>query len=121
MGSEGSCATLSGLFLLGEELVGNPLEHSGTPHLRLVDRQDVAHHAVDLLANGLRVFVPHGDAVFHEVGRVRTDAGPVEKRVMPLVEVGGHMPALDHNAPPDVSWPNFIEYVEFGEYRLGRG
>jgi uroporphyrinogen decarboxylase len=42
-------------------------------------------------------------------------------RVMPLVEQGGYLPELDHSVPPDVTWPNFCEYVEYLKFRLGRG
>jgi hypothetical protein len=42
-------------------------------------------------------------------------------RVMPLVEDGGYIPELDHGVPPDVSWQNFLEYVEYLKTRLGRG
>ena len=42
-------------------------------------------------------------------------------RVIPLVEDGGYLPELDHSVPPDVSWPDFCEYVEYLEFRLGRG
>ena len=42
-------------------------------------------------------------------------------RVMPLVEEGGYMPEPDHSIPPDVSWPDFCEYVDYVKYRLGRG
>jgi hypothetical protein len=42
-------------------------------------------------------------------------------RVMPLVEDGGYIPELDHSVPPNISWPNFIEYVEYMKRRLGRG
>jgi len=42
-------------------------------------------------------------------------------RVMPLVADGGYIPELDHSVPPDISWPHFIEYVEYLKLRLGRG
>jgi uroporphyrinogen decarboxylase len=42
-------------------------------------------------------------------------------RVMPLIEDGGYIPELDHSVPPDVSWPNFIEFVDYAKSRLGRG
>jgi uroporphyrinogen decarboxylase len=42
-------------------------------------------------------------------------------RVMPLVEDGGYFPELDHSAPPDISWANFCEYMEYLLLRLGRG
>ena len=42
-------------------------------------------------------------------------------RVMPLVEQGGYVPELDHSVPPNISWPNFIEYVRYVKHRMGRG
>jgi len=42
-------------------------------------------------------------------------------RIMPVVEDGGYMPELDHSAPPDISWPNMYDYMEYLMYRLGRG
>jgi uroporphyrinogen decarboxylase len=42
-------------------------------------------------------------------------------RVMPLVEDGGYLPELDHSAPPDISWQNMCEYMEYLMRRLGRG
>jgi len=38
----------------------------------------------------------------------------VEKEMMrvipPLLKDGGFIPSCDHGVPPDISWPNFIEY-----------
>jgi hypothetical protein len=31
--------------------------------------------------------------------------------VPPLLEQGGFIPSCDHGVPPDISWPNFIEYT----------
>jgi len=42
-------------------------------------------------------------------------------RVMPLVEDGGYIPEADHSIPPDVSWPNFVTYVEYLKKRMKRG
>lgn len=42
-------------------------------------------------------------------------------RVMPLVADGGYIPEPDHSIPPDVSWPNFCDYIEYLKFRLGRG
>lgn len=42
-------------------------------------------------------------------------------RVMPLLEEGGYIPELDHSVPPDVSWANFCDYIEYLKHRLGRG
>ena len=38
-----------------------------------------------------------------------------------LVEEGGYIPELDHSIPPDISWPDFCEYIEYLKFRLGRG
>jgi uroporphyrinogen decarboxylase len=43
------------------------------------------------------------------------------ERVMPVVEDGGYIPELDHSAPPDISWPDYCEYIEYLKLRLGRG
>lgn len=32
-------------------------------------------------------------------------------RLAPLIAEGGYLPTCDHGVPPDVSWPNFIEYT----------
>lgn len=57
-----------------------------------------------------RVLVHGGEVMRREV-----------ERVMPLVEQGGYIPELDHSVPPDVSWSNFCEYIEYLKLRLGRG
>jgi uroporphyrinogen decarboxylase len=35
----------------------------------------------------------------------------VMRIVPPLFETGGYIPGCDHGVPPDISWPNFIEYA----------
>lgn len=57
-----------------------------------------------------RTLVPGGDVMRREV-----------ERVLPLVEQGGYIPELDHSIPPDISWPNFCEFVAYMKLRLGRG
>ncbi len=32
-------------------------------------------------------------------------------RVAPLLQEGGFIPGCDHGVPPDISWPNFVEYA----------
>ena len=32
------------------------------------------------------------------------------KRVEPVLRDGGYLPSCDHGVPPDISWPNFIDY-----------
>ena len=34
----------------------------------------------------------------------------VMRVVPPLLEQGGVIPGCDHGVPPDISWPNFVEY-----------
>jgi len=34
----------------------------------------------------------------------------VMRLVPPLLEDGGFIPGCDHGVPPDISWPNFLEY-----------
>jgi len=35
----------------------------------------------------------------------------VMRVVLPLLEEGGFIPGCDHGVPPDISWPNFMEYT----------
>ncbi len=32
-------------------------------------------------------------------------------RVAPVIQEGGYLPGCDHGVPPDITWPNFIEYT----------
>jgi len=32
------------------------------------------------------------------------------QRIGPVVRDGGYIPGCDHGVPPDISWPNFLEY-----------
>jgi len=32
-------------------------------------------------------------------------------RVSPVIKDGGYIPGCDHGVPPDISWPNFVEYA----------
>ena len=34
-------------------------------------------------------------------------------RLRPSIEDGGYIPGCDHAIPPDVSWPNFVEYCRW--------
>jgi hypothetical protein len=55
-----------------------------------------------------RVLVHGGERMRREVDRV-----------LPLVDQGGYIPEIDHSVPPDVSWKNFREYVDYLKLRLG--
>ena len=35
----------------------------------------------------------------------------VMRVVPPLLKEGGYIPGCDHGVPPDISWPNFVEYT----------
>ena len=39
-------------------------------------------------------------------------------RIVPLVEKGGYIPELDHSIPPDISWPDYCEYIAYLKKRL---
>ena len=47
-----------------------------------------------------RALAKGGEAMRREVMRV----------VPPLLEEGGFIPSCDHGVPPDISWPNYVEY-----------
>jgi len=47
-----------------------------------------------------RAIAKGGDVIKRELERV----------VPPLLEEGGFIPSCDHGVPPDISWPDFIEY-----------
>jgi uroporphyrinogen decarboxylase len=32
-------------------------------------------------------------------------------RLAPVIRDGGYIPGCDHGVPPDISWPNFVEYT----------
>lgn len=34
------------------------------------------------------------------------------RRITPVIRDGGFIPSCDHGIPPDVSWPNFVQYVK---------
>lgn len=48
-----------------------------------------------------RAIARGGETMREEVMRV----------VPPLLEDGGFIPGCDHGVPPDISWPNFVEYA----------
>ncbi len=48
-----------------------------------------------------RALAAGGDVMRAEVMRV----------VPPLLKDGGFIPSCDHGVPPDISWPNFVEYT----------
>jgi len=33
------------------------------------------------------------------------------RRIEPVVRSGGYIPGCDHGVPPDISWPNFVDYA----------
>jgi uroporphyrinogen decarboxylase len=47
-----------------------------------------------------RAMAAGGDAIRAELARLA-----------PVVEQGGYIPGCDHGVPPDVSWPNFVDYA----------
>jgi len=33
------------------------------------------------------------------------------RRLEPVIQSGGYIPGCDHGVPPDISWPNYVEYT----------
>ncbi len=73
-------------------------------------RRTYGHDLVMMGGIDKRVVATGGEVMRQEVDRV-----------MPVVEDGGYIPGLDHGAPPDISWKNVCEYMEYLLHRLGRG
>lgn len=73
-------------------------------------RKQYGHDLILMGGINKRALKSGGEVLRHEVDRI-----------MPLVEDGGYIPEVDHSIPPDVTWPNFIEYIEYLKFRLGRG
>jgi len=48
-----------------------------------------------------RALAKGGDVMRAELMRV----------IPPLIEKGGYIPSCDHGVPPDISWPDFIDYT----------
>ncbi len=48
-----------------------------------------------------RAMAKGGEAIEAEIARVR-----------PVIAGGGYIPGCDHGVPADVSWPNYVRYVE---------
>ena len=58
------------------------------------------------------------------VDKLRLIAGPKETRnylesLVPYVERGGFIPFCDHRCPPDVSWQNYLYYLDLKEQLFG--
>ena len=129
--------------LLADGAMGTWLHAQGIEHIWLDSDGDVSSLIPIWLDSGIDVLWPFECQSGMDVVEVRSvygrdlammggidkralvRGGDVMKRridrIMPLVEEGGYIPELDHSVPPDVSWPNFCEYVEYLKLRLGRG
>ena len=45
--------------------------------------------------------------------------GEIE-RIRPLIEAGGYVPHLDHLAPPNISYMNYLAYLKKKRRAIGR-
>ena len=107
--SDGDIARLIPIWLESGINVLWPFEcQSGMDVLEV--RKTYGHDLIILGGIDKRTLAAGGDVMRHEVDRV-----------MPLVEDGGYFPEPDHSIPPDVSWPDFVEYIEYLKHRLRRG
>ena len=58
------------------------------------------------------------------IDKTKLIAGPAETRkylesVAPYVEKGGYIPFCDHRCPPDVTWENYLYYLDLKESMFG--
>ena len=56
-----------------------------------------------------RLIAKGGDALKTEIDRI----------LPPMLREGGYIPSCDHGVPPDISWPNFVEYTKQLARHLG--
>jgi len=86
------------------------------------------------IESGINVSEPNEVAAYNDIvayrrrfGKKMAYTGGIDKRaiakggkvmerelmrvVPPLLKDGGFIPGCDHGVPPDISWPNFIEYT----------
>lgn len=42
------------------------------------------------------------------------------ERIRPAYEMGGYIPCLDHSAPPNISWENYLYYLEKRKRLVGK-
>ncbi|MCM8769002.1 MAG: hypothetical protein NC911_04915 [Candidatus Omnitrophica bacterium] len=43
----------------------------------------------------------------------------LQRVIPPLLEDGGYIPGCDHGVPPDISWPNFVDYCRLLAHMTG--
>jgi hypothetical protein len=41
------------------------------------------------------------------------------KRITPVIRGGGYIPGCDHGVPPDIAWPDFVEYTRLLAHLTG--
>lgn len=39
--------------------------------------------------------------------------GELQRVIPPLLKKGGYIPGCDHGVPPDISWPDFVDYTRY--------
>jgi uroporphyrinogen decarboxylase len=100
MDSDGYIAELIPLWIEAGINVCNPIEVAAGNDIVAYRRQFGRQMAY---AGGIdkRALAAGGETMRAEVMRV----------VPPLLEGGGFIPGCDHGVPPDISWPNFVEYT----------
>jgi len=73
----------------------------------------------DRRRNGVQIAV-HGGIDKRAIARGGdTMRAEVMRVVPPLLEDGGFIPGCDHGVPPDISWPDFIEYARLLAHLTG--
>lgn len=100
MDSDGYIAELIPLWIEAGINVCSPIEvaaHNDIVEFRRRFGTQMAYHGgIDK-----RAMAKGGEVIRQEMERV----------IPPLLEEGGFIPGCDHGVPPDVSWPNFVDYA----------
>jgi uroporphyrinogen decarboxylase len=98
--SDGNIATLLPLWIEAGVNCARPMEvaagNDTVTYRKQYGRQMAYTGGIDK-----RAIAAGGEVMRHAVMSV----------VPPLFEGGGYIPGCDHGVPPDISWPNFIEYT----------
>ncbi len=96
--SDGYVGELIPLWIESGFQMNNPLEVAAGNDLPAYRKQFGRRMAY---AGGVdkRAMAKGGEAIREEM-----------RRLQPVIDAGGYLPSCDHGIPPDVSWPNMVEY-----------
>ena len=100
MDSDGFVGELIPLWIEAGINVCDPMEVAAGNDI-VAFRRQFGRHMAFMGGVDKRAMARGGRAIEDEIARLR-----------PLVDDGGFIPSCDHGVPADVSWPNYVRYVE---------